>query len=153
MVKINEDIICTGSSDGLIRVVQIHPNKLLGVVGEHDDFPVEQIRLSHDNQYMGSCAHDQTVKFWNIGYLFDEDDDDEEEIEAEETEQQIELDQAPLDTESVEQMEEPKDSDNSDIEPEENNKRKKKQREKKEKKLPANFDIETSAAVDFFSDL
>ena len=31
----------TGSSDGLVRVVSIQPNKVLGVLGDHDDFPVE----------------------------------------------------------------------------------------------------------------
>ena len=41
MLKIDESTLLTGSSDGLIRVVSIQPNKILGVVGDHDDFPVE----------------------------------------------------------------------------------------------------------------
>ena len=41
MLKIDESMLLTGSSDGLIRVVSIQPNKILGVVGDHDDFPVE----------------------------------------------------------------------------------------------------------------
>jgi hypothetical protein len=28
------------------RIVNIHPNKLLGIVGEHEDWPVERIRVS-----------------------------------------------------------------------------------------------------------
>lgn len=35
IVKLDEDTIATGSSDGMIRVVAIQPNKLLGVLGEH----------------------------------------------------------------------------------------------------------------------
>lgn len=31
LVRCDDDIVFTGSSDGLIRVVQILPNKLLGV--------------------------------------------------------------------------------------------------------------------------
>ena len=43
-VKIDERTMLTGSSDGLIRALQVHPNKLLGVLGSHDDFPVEGMR-------------------------------------------------------------------------------------------------------------
>lgn len=62
-------------------VVQIQPNKLLGVVGEHEHFPIERIALNRDNTLLGSCSHDMTVKFWNVGYLF-EDSGTLEEIEA-----------------------------------------------------------------------
>jgi len=79
IVKVDEDTIFTGSSDGLIRVVQIHPNKLLGVIGEHEEFPIERIRLSRDNKYLGSCSHDNTVKFWNVEYLMDNDNENNEE--------------------------------------------------------------------------
>jgi len=80
MVGIDDTTICTGSSDGLIRVCSIHPNKLLGVVGEHQDFPVERIKLSRDKKLLGSCSHDNLVKFWNVQYLFEK---DEEEMENE----------------------------------------------------------------------
>lgn len=43
IVKLDEDTIITGSSDGMLRVVQIHPNKLLGLIGEHDDYPIERL--------------------------------------------------------------------------------------------------------------
>ena len=36
--------------------VQIQPNKLLGVLGEHDGYPVEHIDLSHD-QTLLRCAY------------------------------------------------------------------------------------------------
>jgi hypothetical protein len=53
------------------RVVGIHPNKLLGVIGDHDDFPVERIRLSGDKLVLGSCSHDRTVKFWSLEGLLE----------------------------------------------------------------------------------
>jgi WD40 repeat protein len=56
----------TGSTDGLIRVVEILPNKVLGIVGDHDNFPVECIRASGDRKYLASIAHDDVVRFWNI---------------------------------------------------------------------------------------
>lgn len=38
LLKFDEDVLLTGSSDGLIRVVSIHPDKLLGVLGDHGGF-------------------------------------------------------------------------------------------------------------------
>jgi hypothetical protein len=40
-----QDTILTGSSDGLMRLCTIGPNKLLGVWGDHDDFPVECMKV------------------------------------------------------------------------------------------------------------
>ncbi|CAG8442599.1 6764_t:CDS:10 [Ambispora gerdemannii] len=62
IVKITEDLICTGSSDGIIRAVGILPNKFKGVIGDHgNDMPIERIRLSHDQNYLASCSHDNTI--------------------------------------------------------------------------------------------
>ena len=36
------------------------------MVGEHDEFPVENLDLSHCNRFIASCSHDQKVKFWNV---------------------------------------------------------------------------------------
>eukprot|EP01126_Amoeba_proteus_P059678 TRINITY_DN7815_c0_g1_i20.p1 TRINITY_DN7815_c0_g1~~TRINITY_DN7815_c0_g1_i20.p1 ORF type:complete len:194 (-),score=52.39 TRINITY_DN7815_c0_g1_i20:286-867(-) len=86
MVTLTDDVICTGSSDGLIRVVSIEPNKFLGVIGEHEDFPVERIALSRDTKFLGSCSHDNIVKFWDLSFLFAESSegssDDEEIVES-----------------------------------------------------------------------
>ncbi len=82
MVAVSDTVICTGSSDGLIRyaalrcpsrasVVGVHPNKLLGVIGDHSDFPIERVRLSGDRKVLGSCSHDKTVKFWSLEGLFE----------------------------------------------------------------------------------
>jgi hypothetical protein len=83
--KLDEDTICTGSSDGIIRVVSILPNKFEGVIGAHgEDFPIERIRLSYDNVWLASCAHDNSIRFWDIRFLFNnanEEDDDKEEEE------------------------------------------------------------------------
>jgi len=77
IVAINDDTICTGSSDGLIRVVNIHPNKLLGVIGEHEDYPVERLAISRDANLLASCSHDSSVKFWNISFFWEEDSEQE----------------------------------------------------------------------------
>eukprot|EP01125_Pyxidicula_operculata_P007911 TRINITY_DN266_c1_g1_i1.p1 TRINITY_DN266_c1_g1~~TRINITY_DN266_c1_g1_i1.p1 ORF type:complete len:263 (+),score=83.80 TRINITY_DN266_c1_g1_i1:339-1127(+) len=102
LIAVNEDVLLTGSSDGLIRVVSILPNKLLGVIGEHENFPVERLAISRDLNMLGSCSHDNTVKFWNIAFFWeegepegdaemdtenrgnDEDDDDDDDDEGDE---------------------------------------------------------------------
>eukprot|EP01027_Heterolobosea_sp_BB2_P000033 GEZU01000046.1.p1 GENE.GEZU01000046.1~~GEZU01000046.1.p1 ORF type:complete len:417 (+),score=141.27 GEZU01000046.1:23-1252(+) len=76
MLFIDEDTVATGSGDGMIRVVQIQQNKLLGIIGEHDDYSIEQIRLSRDLKFLASSAHDNTVRFWDVGYLFEDQEED-----------------------------------------------------------------------------
>ena len=71
LLKLDEDTILTGSSDGIIRVVRVLPNKLLGVIGYHDDFPVERMKWSFDKRLVASCSHDNLVRFWDTGFLID----------------------------------------------------------------------------------
>ncbi|OAQ32202.1 WD40 repeat-like protein [Linnemannia elongata AG-77] len=84
--KIDEDTVATGSSDGIIRIIDILPNKFQGIVGEHEDFPIERIKLSHDKTFLASCSHDDTVRFWDVRYLTsereDEDDDSDDAKDA-----------------------------------------------------------------------
>lgn len=49
MIPVDRHTILTGSSDGLIRVVQIQPNQLLGIIGQHE-FPVEHMALDHEQR-------------------------------------------------------------------------------------------------------
>ncbi|KAI9209286.1 WD40-repeat-containing domain protein, partial [Polychytrium aggregatum] len=93
IVKIDENTICTGSSDGLIRVVGILPNRLIGILGDHGEgMPIERLKLSGSNSWIGSCSHDSVVKFWDVASSADdqthdnqsdEDDDDEDDDEDE----------------------------------------------------------------------
>eukprot|EP00281_Chroomonas_sp_CCMP1168_P027158 CAMPEP_0206248846 /NCGR_PEP_ID=MMETSP0047_2-20121206/20590_1 /ASSEMBLY_ACC=CAM_ASM_000192 /TAXON_ID=195065 /ORGANISM="Chroomonas mesostigmatica_cf, Strain CCMP1168" /LENGTH=366 /DNA_ID=CAMNT_0053674523 /DNA_START=51 /DNA_END=1151 /DNA_ORIENTATION=- len=78
MVKVDEETLITCSEDGIIRIVSIQPNKLLGVIGEHEGYPVEHLAVSFDKKYLGSCSHDNTVKFWDVSELYEEGDDGEE---------------------------------------------------------------------------
>ncbi len=79
MLKLDEDTVFTGSSDGLIRIVQILPHKLLGIIGDHDEFPVERIQYSYDKNYLCSCSHDNLLRFWDISFLQESDGEEEEE--------------------------------------------------------------------------
>ena len=83
-MKVDESTVLTGSSDGLIRIVALQPNKVLGIIGDHEDFPVEGMRSSRDGRVLGSFAHDETVRFWDISMFADDENDDEEMADGEE---------------------------------------------------------------------
>lgn len=69
LATINENVICTGSMDGMIRAVHLLPNRFLGVVGEHNDMPVSKITVSHDKKFIASSANDSIIKFWTVEHL------------------------------------------------------------------------------------
>lgn len=69
MLAVDNDIVCTGSEDGKIRAVQLFPNRFLGIVGTHGEFPVENLSISSDRTLLASCSHDQRIKFWDLTCL------------------------------------------------------------------------------------
>lgn len=77
LLKIDEDTVLTGSSDGLVRAVQLLPNSLLGVLGGHDGFPVEGLGWSAGRKLVGSVSHDEYIRLWDGSFL-NEDDEEEE---------------------------------------------------------------------------
>ncbi|SAM82219.1 related to WD repeat-containing protein JIP5 [Ustilago bromivora] len=81
LVTLDNETVLTGSSDGLVRVVQILPSKLLGVIASHDGLPVERIRRKTD--VLGSIGHSHAVKFTDLTPLLDDDDREGEGEEAE----------------------------------------------------------------------
>ncbi|GLI62678.1 hypothetical protein VaNZ11_005354 [Volvox africanus] len=84
LVGFDDDTLLTGSSDGGVRVVGVLPNRLLGILGQHNgDFPVERLALSSDRRVLASTSHDAAVKLWDLSVLLDEDDGDDEERERE----------------------------------------------------------------------
>jgi WD repeat-containing protein 55 len=82
LVKVDEDTLLTGSSDGLIRVVSIHPDKFLGVVGEdHGGFPIEKLKFNSNRHLVGSVSHDAYIRLCDVRVLddsYDEQDKDDE---------------------------------------------------------------------------
>lgn len=90
MLKVDEDVLCTGSSDGLIRVCRIQPGlKLLGVLGDHDTFPVERLAANNDMSMVASISHDHVVRFWDsrelkrVGVASDQPDDEDDSSQLE----------------------------------------------------------------------
>ena len=75
LLKIDEDTVLTGSSDGLVRCVQLLPNALLGVLGAHDGFPIEGLGWSCNRNMVGSISHDEYIRLWDASLLKEEDAD------------------------------------------------------------------------------
>jgi WD repeat-containing protein 55 len=78
LLKVDEDTVLTGSSDGVVRLVQIHPDKLLGVLGDHDGFPIEKLQFNSSRKVVGSISHDNFIRLWDTQMLLDDDEDDDE---------------------------------------------------------------------------
>ena len=77
-----------------MRLVQIHPNKLLGAVAHHGDFPVERIKMDRRDKWMGSVSHDSILKMTDLeGALEDSDEDENEGDDSEDEESAAEKDQ------------------------------------------------------------
>ena len=60
--------ILTGSSDGLVRAVQVLPTKLLGVIVDHGTFPVERIAMDYNGEgnWVGSVGHDEVLRMTDL---------------------------------------------------------------------------------------
>ena len=85
LVKVDEDTLLTGSSDGLIRVVSIHPDKFIGVLGDnHEGFPIEKLQFNANRNYVGSITHDNFVRLWDARMLQEKDDDEEDDEQKDE---------------------------------------------------------------------
>lgn len=69
MIPVNDNIVCTGSMDGVIRAINILPNRVIGTVGQHPGEPIEQLAKSYDGKFLASCGHDQKVKFWDVSSI------------------------------------------------------------------------------------
>ena len=84
LLKVDEDTLLTGSSDGLVRLVQIHPDKLLGVLGDHDGYPIEKLQFNSNRSVVGSVSHDSVIRLWDARVLQDdfEDGDDGEKSDS-----------------------------------------------------------------------
>ena len=78
LLKVDESTLLTGAEDGLVRVLTIMPNKVLGVVGDCDGFPVEGMVFTADKTVVATHAHDEFIRLWDVSVLQEDKGDDEE---------------------------------------------------------------------------
>lgn len=72
--------ILTGSSDGLLRAVQLLPTKLIGVIADHGSFPIERIAVDHggEGRWVGSAGHEEVLKLTDLKEVFEDEGKDED---------------------------------------------------------------------------
>ncbi|KAG8859751.1 WD repeat-containing protein jip5 [Tulasnella sp. 330] len=88
LINLTEDVVATGSSDGMIRLVQILPSKLLGVVADHGEYPVERLALSRDGKWLASASHDEVLKMTDVGdALVDSDEEMDSDVDSDDLDQ------------------------------------------------------------------
>ena len=75
-----QSTILTGSSDGILRAVQLFPTKLLGVVADHGEFPIERIAvdMNGEGRWVGSVGHEEVLKLTDLQEVFEDGGDDED---------------------------------------------------------------------------
>ncbi|KZT08188.1 WD repeat-containing protein JIP5 [Laetiporus sulphureus 93-53] len=73
-----QSTILTGSSDGMLRAVELFPTKLLGVVADHGEFPIECIAIDRDGEghWVGSAGHEEVLKLTDLKEVFEDEDED-----------------------------------------------------------------------------
>jgi len=121
--------ILTGSSDGLIRVVQLLPTKLLGIVTDHGDYPVERIVIDRagEGRWVGSAGHEDILKLTDLKDIFEDEEDDTEGEASEGVDHESERPDATAPGPVSQEKKEVEDSDSDESGPTESKKRKKKQ--------------------------
>ncbi|KAK4534145.1 hypothetical protein CDCA_CDCA01G0170 [Cyanidium caldarium] len=73
LVTVDDDTLLTGCGDGLIRLVQVHPNRLLGVVGSADDeMPIERVDICASRAIVACCGHSERVQLFDVLYLYED---------------------------------------------------------------------------------
>lgn len=86
LVKYDADTIITGSSDGIIRIINILPNRMLGVLGGTEELPIERLALSHDRATLASVSHESCLRLWDLSQLAQESEDEGEGTHADQEE-------------------------------------------------------------------
>ncbi|KAL6133890.1 hypothetical protein ACLB2K_066123 [Fragaria x ananassa] len=59
LLKLDEDRLIAASETGLISLVGILPNRIIQPIAE-------RLAFSHDKKFLGSIAHDQLLKLWDM---------------------------------------------------------------------------------------
>lgn len=66
LLALGDSVLCTGSSDGTIRSIQLLPSQDLGVVGHHPPgLPIDNMYLTHDSSFLVTGSQD-VCKFWSV---------------------------------------------------------------------------------------
>jgi hypothetical protein len=82
----SQNTILTGSSDGLLRVIELLPTRLVGVIADHGDFPIERIAVDRagEGRWVGSVGHDEALRMTDLREVFEDEDAGKEDTSSDE---------------------------------------------------------------------
>ena len=64
---LRKDQLLLAGGDGLIRIVELFPHSILGVVGIHENnAQIESVAVDEDLEICASAGHDGLVRFWTL---------------------------------------------------------------------------------------
>ena len=61
-----------------MRVIELLPTRLVGVIADHGDFPVERIAVDHagEGRCVGSVGHDEVLRLTDLREVLEDDGDE-----------------------------------------------------------------------------
>ena len=64
-----------------MRVIELLPTRLVGVIADHGDFPIERIAIDRagEGRWIGSVGHDEALRMTDLREVFEDEDAGEEE--------------------------------------------------------------------------
>ncbi|GJJ14600.1 WD repeat-containing protein jip5 [Clathrus columnatus] len=154
LCALSGDVILAGSSDGLIRAVQIFPTKFLGVLADHGEFPIERMKLDRNAKWLGSVSHDEVLKLTDVEDALEESDNEKTGDEAKtgdgDSDGEAETEEAGLgDVSPKKQI----NDDESDVSDSDGDRKKKKRRKKSKEAMGSRKKTDTAGDKSFFADL
>ena len=66
-----------------MRVIELLPTRVVGVIADHGDFPIERIAIDHagEGRWVGSVGHDEVLRLTDLREVLE--DEDEHDTKAE----------------------------------------------------------------------
>lgn len=159
LCTLTQDVIITGSSDGLIRAVQIFPTKFLGVLADHGEFPIERIKLDRNSKWLGSASHDEMLKLTDVEDALEESENEgadgkDSDAESEAGDKEAGLgDISPKKAAKTGKDDDDSDDTDSDDVDSDNSTKKKKRRKKSKDIIGSRKKTDTTVDKSFFADL
>lgn len=60
-----------------MRVIELLPTRLVGVIADHGDFPIERIAIDHagEGRWVGSVGHDEVLRLTDLREVLEDEDE------------------------------------------------------------------------------
>jgi len=72
LCTITDDVVCIGGGDGSIKAMFVQPYKPIKTIGKHGSIGIAALKLSPNKLLLASCGGNETVRFWDVSSLSEE---------------------------------------------------------------------------------